>query len=182
MLTKRLIYITTFILFSNIVFGQLGTKFVRVEDPSTITEIPEASPEQKAICKDVCISFDLGGFILPLYANKYEFAYNWNNNPIRLINAGAIIVDKHGRRYSVDNNGNLINHNGVIVDFSGIIIDDLYPIRKFFYWIESSPSYAIWWSIISIVLYSLIVIYVRKFLHKFKEIYLVKNENNQLLS
>lgn len=27
--------------------AQLGTKFIRVEDPSTITEIPEASPEQK---------------------------------------------------------------------------------------------------------------------------------------
>ena len=126
---KKIISIAIFILFSNIVSAQLGVQFEKVDDPSTIQGLPEASEEQKAKCSDVTTSFRVRGFILPLSANKYEFEYNWNNNPIRFINAGGIIVDKHGELYSVDKEGNLINHDGVIVDFSGII---LYLVRIFF--------------------------------------------------
>jgi hypothetical protein len=105
---KKIISIAIFILFSNIVSAQLGVKFEKVDDPSTIQGLPEASEEQKAKCSDVTTSFRVRGFILPLSANKYEFEYNWNNNPIRFINAGGIIVDKHGELYSVDKEGNLI--------------------------------------------------------------------------
>lgn len=97
---KKIISIAIFILFSNIVSAQLGVKFEKVDDPSTIQGLPEASEEQKAKCSDVTTSFRVRGFILPLSANKYEFEYNWNNNPIRFINAGGIIVDKHGELYS----------------------------------------------------------------------------------
>lgn len=178
MLTRRLIYIATFVLFSNIVSAQLGVKFEKVDDPSTIQRLPEASEEQKAKCSDVTTSFRVRGFILPLSANKYEFEYNWNNNPIRFINAGGIIVDKHGKLYSVDKEGNLINHNGVIVDFSGIIMDDYYSIRKFFYWIESSPSYIIWWSIIIICLYHAIIATLKKIRTKYKIITVKANKQD----
>lgn len=178
MKTKKIISIAILILFYNMVSAQLGVKFTKVDNPSTITEIPEASPEQKAICKDVCTSFDLGGFILPLSANKYEFAYNWNNNPIRFLNAGGIIVDKNGKHYSVNKNGNLVNYNGVIVDFYGIIMDDYYSIRKFFYWIESSPSYIIWWSIIMICLYHAIIATVKKIRKKYKIITVKDNKQD----
>lgn len=94
------------------------------------------------------------------------------------INAGGIIVDKHGKLYSVDKEGNLINHNGVIVDFSGIIMDDYYSIRKFFYWIESSPSYIIWWSIIIICLYHAIIATLKKIRTKYKIITVKANKQD----
>lgn len=39
MLTRRLIYIATFALFSNIVSAQLGVKFEKVDDPFHYTKI-----------------------------------------------------------------------------------------------------------------------------------------------
>lgn len=108
------------------------------------------------------MSFKLQGFTLPLSANKYQFEHNWNNNPIDFIRAGGIIIDKQEETYSVNNNGNLINHQGEKVDFSGIIIDEYYTIRKFFYWIELSPSYVVWQSSIVICLYSIILLIFKK--------------------
>lgn len=161
MKTNIIISIAIFILFSNIVVAQLGTKFIEGEATSTIPDF-KLSEEQKAKCSDVTTSFRLRGFTLPLSANKYQFEHNWNNNPIDFIKAGGIIVDKHGETYSVNNNGDLINHQGDRVDFSGIIIDDYYSIRKFFYWIELSPSYVIWLSIIIICLYSIVLLILKR--------------------
>jgi hypothetical protein len=48
------------------------------------------------------------------------------------------------------------------VEFSGIIIDDYYSIRKFFYWIGLSPSYAIWLSSIIICLYSIVLLILKR--------------------
>lgn len=105
---------------------------------------------------------------LPLSANKYQFEHNWNNNPIDVIRAGGIIIDKQGETYSVNNYGDLINHQGEKVDFSGIIIDDYYSIRKFFYWIELSPLYVVWLSSIIICLYSIILLILKRVNTKYR--------------
>lgn len=148
-------------------FAQLGTKFEKVNNVPHIDR-PQISERQAAINNDVTMSFKLQGFTLPLSANKYQFEHNWNNNPIDFIKAGGIIIDKHGETYSVNSNGDLINHQGDRVDFSGIIIDDYYSIRKFFYWIELSPSYVIWLSIIIICLYSIILLILKRVNTKYR--------------
>lgn len=158
---KHLFLVTILALLCNSVFAQLGTKFEDCKDVLHI-ERPQISERQIAINNDVTMSFKLQGFTLPLSANKYQFEHNWNNNPIDFIRAGGIIIDKQGETYSVNNNGNLINHQGEKVDVSGIIIDEYYTIRKFFYWIELSPSYVVWQSSIVICLYSIILLIFKK--------------------
>lgn len=164
---KHLLLITIFTLLCNSVYAQLGTKFEEVNDVLHIDR-PQISERQAAMNNDTHMSFKLQGFTLPLSANKYQFEHNWNNNPIDFIKAGGIIVDKHGETYSVNSNGDLINHQGDRVDFSGIIIDDYYSIRKFFYWIELSPSYVIWLSIIIICLYSIILLILKRVNTKYR--------------
>ena len=164
---KHLFLVTILALLCDSVFAQLGTKFEDCKDVLHVDR-PQISERQIAINNDVTMSFKLQGFTLPLSANKYQFEHNWNNNPIDFIKAGGIIIDKHGETYSVNSNGDLINHQGDRVDFSGIIIDDYYSIRKFFYWIELSPSYVIWLSIIIICLYSIILLILKRVNTKYR--------------
>ncbi len=164
---KHLLFITIFTLLCNSVYAQLGTKFEECKDVLHVDR-PQISERQAAMNNDTRMSFKLQGFTLPLSANKYQFEHNWNNNPIDFIKAGGIIIDKHGETYSVNSNGDLINHQGDRVDFSGIIIDDYYSIRKFFYWIELSPLYVLWLSSIIICLYSITLLILKRVNTKYK--------------
>lgn len=164
---KHLFLVTILALLCDSVFAQLGTKFEDCKDVLHVDR-PQISERQIAINNDVTMSFKLQGFTLPLSANKYQFEHNWNNNPIDVIRAGGIIIDKQGETYSVNNYGDLINHQGEKVDFSGIIIDDYYSIRKFFYWIELSPLYVVWLSSIIICLYSIILLILKRVNTKYR--------------
>ena len=164
---KHLFLVTILALLCDSVFAQLGTKFEDCKDVLHVDR-PQISERQAAINNDVTMSFKLQGFTLPLSANKYQFEHNWNNNPIDVIRAGGIIIDKQGETYSVNNYGDLINHQGEKVDFSGIIIDDYYSIRKFFYWIELSPLYVVWLSSIIICLYSIILLILKRVNTKYR--------------
>lgn len=163
-LKRNVIFTIILILYSiNIIYAQLGVKFEAAKG-STLNAVKttQISDELKAKICDIRYCYKVGGFILPLSDNKYEFEYNWNNNPIMLIESGGFVVDKQGRAYSIDNNRNLVNYRGEVVDFCGIIVDDYYSIRKFCYWIESNPKYIFWYSVIIICLFQILMLFIKK--------------------